>query len=402
MAEEIINALAKIQSLRVASRSSSFAFKGKNEDVRRIGDNLKVSTVLEGSVRKMGKKLRITAQLINVVDGYQLWSERYERELEDVFEIQDDISQAIVKALRVILSEGERQQIVKDRAVNVEAYEFYLRGKQYFHQSRRKSLDHARQMFDRAIEIDPGYALAYAGVADCYSMLYASFDAREFNLRQADAASLKALELDPGLAEAHVARGMAVSLSKRFDEAVPQFEEALRINPNRFETMFCYARTQLSQGKYEDAVRLFERATRLRPEDYETQKFLSQALRSLGRDADADAAAQKASQLIDRHLQLHPFDARALILAAASNAAVGDDDVALDYAARALAVDPEDPLLLYNVACTYAVLGRTDEALQTLSQSVNNGWGDRAWLEHDSDLDSLRAEPRYQALVKAM
>ena len=402
MAEEIINALAKIQSLRVASRSSSFAFKGKNEDVRRIGDNLKVSTVLEGSVRKMGKKLRITAQLINVVDGYQLWSERYERELEDVFEIQDDISQAIVKALRVILSEGERQQIVKDRAVNVEAYEFYLRGKQYFHQSRRKSLDHARQMFDRAIEIDPGYALAYAGVADCYSMLYASFDAREFNLRQADAASLKALELDPGLAEAHVARGMAVSLSKRFDEAVPQFEEALRINPNRFETMFCYARTQLSQGKYEDAVRLFERATRLRPEDYETQKFLSQALRSLGRDADADAAAQKATQLIDRHLQLHPFDARALILAAASNAAVGDDDVALDYAARALAVDPEDPLLLYNVACTYAVLGRTDEALQTLSQSVSNGWGDRAWLEHDSDLDSLRAEPRYQALVKAM
>jgi tetratricopeptide (TPR) repeat protein len=322
--------------------------------------------------------------------------------MEDVFEIQDDISQAIVKALRVILSEGERQQIGKDRAVNVEAYEFYLRGRQYFHQSRRKSLDHARQMFDRAIEIDPGYALAYAGVADCYSMLYASFDAREFNLRQADLASRKALELESGLAEAHVARGMAVSLSKRFDEAVVQFEQALRIDPNRYETIYWYGRTQLSQGKFEEATRLFERATRLRPEDYESQKFLSQALRSLGRQLDADAAAQKASLLIERHLQLDPHDARALILASASNAAVGKADVAIEYAARALAVDPEDPLLLYNVACTYAVLGRTEEALKTLAQSVSNGWGDRSWLEHDSDLDSIRGEPRYQALVQAM
>ena len=156
MAEEIINALSKIQALRVASRTSSFAFKGKNEDIGEIGRKLKVSTVLEGSVRKMGNRLRITAQLVNVADGYHLWSERYDREMEDVFAIQDDISQAIVKALRVILSEGEKQQIEKARAVNVEAYDFYLRGKQYFHQHRRKSLDYARQMFNKAIEIDPG------------------------------------------------------------------------------------------------------------------------------------------------------------------------------------------------------------------------------------------------------
>ena len=166
MAEEIINALTKIQSLRVASRTSSFAFKGKNEDIGEIGRKLKVSTVLEGSVRKMGNRLRITAQLVNVADGYQLWSERYDREMEDVFAIQDDISQAIVKALRVILSEGEKKQIEKARAENVQAYDYYLRGRQYFHQLRRKSLEYARQMFKRAIEIDPEYALAYAGVAD--------------------------------------------------------------------------------------------------------------------------------------------------------------------------------------------------------------------------------------------
>ncbi len=219
MAEEIINALTKIQALRVASRTSSFAFKGRNEDIGEIGKKLKVSTVLEGSVRRMGNKLRITAQLVNVADGYHLWSERYDREMEDVFAIQDDISQAIVKALRVILSEGEKKQIEKVRAVNVEAYDYYLRGRQYFHQHRRKSLDYARQMFNKAIEIDPQYALAYAGVSDCYSLLYTYFDARDFHLRQADIASNRALELAPDLAEAHLSRGIAVSLSKNFEEA---------------------------------------------------------------------------------------------------------------------------------------------------------------------------------------
>ena len=402
MAEEIINSLSKIQSLRVASRTSSFAFKGKNEDIGRIGKKLKVSTVLEGSVRKMGNKLRVTAQLVNVADGYHLWSERYDREMEDVFAIQDDISQAIVSALRAILSEGEKQQIEKPRTVSIEAYDFYLRGRQYFHQHRRKSFDHARQMFDKAIEIDRDYALAYSGVADCYSMLYASSDAREFNLRQADIASRKALELGVGLPEAHVARGLAVALSKRFDEAVPEFEEALRLNPKRFETIFWYARTQLSQGKFEEAIKLFERAASLRAEDYETLKFLSQALTSLGRDAEAAAVIRKACKVIEQHLELNPDDARALIIGAAAAASSQDVELATEYIERAVVVDPEDPLLLYNVACTYGILGKTEQALAALEQSVSNGWGDKSWIEHDSDLDSLHQEPRYLALVRAM
>ncbi|HEU4879295.1 MAG TPA: protein kinase, partial [Gemmatimonadaceae bacterium] len=195
MAEEIINALSRIQSLRVASRTSSFAFKGKNEDIGEIGRKLKVSTVLEGGVRKMGNKLRITAELVNVADGYHLWSERYDREIEDVFEIQDDISQAIVKALRVILSEGEKKAIENKPRTNIQAYDYYLRGRQFFHQLRRRSLEYARQMFNKAIELDPEYALAYTGVADSSSLLYTYFDARDFNLRQADKASKKALEL---------------------------------------------------------------------------------------------------------------------------------------------------------------------------------------------------------------
>jgi TolB-like protein/Flp pilus assembly protein TadD len=402
MAEEIINALSKIQALRVASRTSSFAFKGKNEDIGEIGRKLKVSTVLEGSVRKMGNRLRITAQLVNVADGYHLWSERYDREMEDVFAIQDDISQAIVKALRVILSEGEKQQIEKARAVNVEAYDFYLRGMQFFHQHRRKSLDYARQMFNKAIEIDPGYARAHAGVAYCHSLLYTYFDARELNLRQADISSGKALQLEPDLAEGHVARGLAVSLSKRFDEAEQEFEQAMRLNPKLYEAAYWYARARLAQGKYEEAAKLFERAASLRPEDYQTQNFLGQVFKSLGQHEESEAAYRKSVKLIEHHLELNPDDARAWIIGAGASANIQDAERATQYAERAMAVDPDDPMLLYNVACMFGVLGRTEECLDALEQSVSKGWGDKAWIEHDSDLDSIRTHPKYLAIVQAM
>jgi serine/threonine protein kinase/Flp pilus assembly protein TadD len=403
MAEEIINALSKIQSLRVASRTSSFAFKGKNEDIGEIGKRLKVSTVLEGSVRKAGTRLRITAQLINVADGYQLWSERYDREMQDVFEIQDDISQAIVKALRVILSEGEKQQIEKVRgAVNLEAYEYYLRGRQSFHQMRRRSLDHARQMFDKAIGTDPGYALAYAALSLYYSEVYGRFDARDFNLRQAEAASSKALELDPDLAEAHLARGMAVSLSKRFDEARAEFERAIALDPKNFDALIWYGRNEFSHGLYEHAIQLFERASAVQPENYLPGKFIAQSLRSLGREADAIEVTRRYIVLVERYLDLHPEDSRALMTAAALYATVDDPQRASEFANRAMAVDPDDPRMLYNAACMLSCSDKIPEALDALERSVANGWGDKSWLEHDSDLDPLREEPRYKALVAAM
>ncbi len=402
MAEEIINALSKIQALRVASRTSSFSCKGKNEDIAEIGRKLKVSTVLEGSVRKMGNRLRITAQLVNVADGYHLWSERYDREMEDVFAIQDDISQAIVKALRVILSEGEKKQIEKVRAVNIEAYDFYLRGMQHTHQLRRKSIEYARQMFDQAIEIDPTYARAYAGIANCHSSMYAFFDSRDYNLRQADEASARALELAPDLAESHVARGVAFSLSKRWDEASREFEEAMRLDPNLFEAPYQYAQTQLSQGKYEDAVKLGERAALLRPEDYQVLAFVGLALKSMGRHDEALIYYRRQAKLIEEHLERHPDDARACIMGASASANVGDSERSAYYAARAMAVDPEDPMVLYNVACAFGILGKNKECLDALERAVNRGWGDKAWLEHDSDLDSVRKEARYLKLIRAM
>ncbi|CAN5357438.1 hypothetical protein BH23GEM2_BH23GEM2_15340 [soil metagenome] len=402
IAEEIISALSKIQALRVASRTSSFAFKGKTEDIREIGSKLEVETVLEGSVRKSGNKLRIAAQLISVKDGYQLWSERYDRELEDVFAIQDDIAQSIAKALRVVLTEREKAEIEKVPTANLEAYDYYLRGRQYFNQLRLKSLKFARQMFQRAIEIDPNYALAHAGVAYCCSFLYMYFDARASNLNQADSASKKAVELDPQLAEAHVARGFAVSLRKDFDEAEKHLRHALELDPNSYDAAYFYARALLSQGKWQQAAEMFKRASDLRPEDYQAPYFLAQAYIGMGKVDEGGVMRQHATDVAVKHLELNPDDSRALCLGAANLAAVGDADRAVEWAGRGLAIDPEDPMTLYNVACVYALGGRKEAALSCLEKAVDNGFGHKEWVEHDTDLETLRGDSRFQQLVDAM
>jgi len=401
MAEEIINALSKIQTLRVASRTASFALKGKNEEIAEIGRKLKVSTFLEGSVRKMGNRLRITAQLVNVADGYHLWSERYDREMEDVFAIQDDISQSIVKALRVILSEDEKKAIEKARTENVKAYEYYLRGRQFF-EIRRKSLEYARQMFKKAIDLDPQYALAHAGVADCCSLLYMMFDARESNLRQAEAASHRALELEPDLAEAHLARAIAVWLNRNFPEAEAEFEKAMKLDPKLYEAPYFYGRARMSQGRFAEAARLFERAGALRPEDFQAPYFLAQAYNSVGMVAERDVTLRRAIRLMQSRLELNPDDARACNLIAAAFSILGETASALDYAERSLAIDPDDPMLLYNVACTYAQLHKPDDALGCLERAVDKGFGHKEWIEHDPDLESIRDTPRFRAIAQAM
>jgi TolB-like protein/Tfp pilus assembly protein PilF len=402
MAEEIINALSRIQSLRVASRTSSFAFKGKNEDIGEIGRKLKVSTVLEGGVRKLGNKLRITAELVNVADGYHLWSERYDREIEDVFEIQDDISQSIVKALRVILSEGEKKAIENKPRTNIQAYDYYLRGRQFFHQLRRRSLEYARQMFNKAIELDPDYALAYTGVADSSSLLYTYFDARDFNLRQADKASKKALELEPELAEAHVSRGIVASLTHHFDEAEEAFAKAMKREPNMFEAAYWYGMGLMSEGRFQEAIKMFDRASTLRPEDYQSAHFMGQAYHALGMKEEKETQLRRGLRLMESSLELNPDDARAANLAAGVFGTLGESENAIKYAERSLAIDPEDPMLLYNVACMYSSLGRIDQAIACLERSVDKGFGHREWIDNDPDLIPLRDNPKYQAIVDAI
>jgi TolB-like protein/Flp pilus assembly protein TadD len=402
IAEEIINALSKIQALRVASRTSAFAFKGKSEDIGEIGRKLKVATVLEGSVRKAGNRLRVTAQLVNVTDGYHLWSERYDRQLEDVFAIQDEIAGNIVKALRVVLSEEEQRAIEKTPTENVEAYEYYLRGRQYFHQFRRAGIQFARRMFDRAIELDPGFALAYAGIADCCAFLYMYWDGSKANLEGADSASRKALALDPELAEAHASRGFALSLSRQYAEAHREFQTAIRLNPKQYEAHYLYARACVQEGKLEDAVRHYEDAASVRPEDYQALLLMQTPLHRLGRNEEAMATLRRGLQVAERHLELTPDDARALALGAGALMQLGEPERALEWARRAHAIDPEDSGVLYNVACVYALGKQVDEAIRGLDQAITNGFGHKEWLETDSDFDSIRSDPRFQALLKKL
>ncbi len=398
IAEEITNALSKVQALRVAARTSAFAYKGKGQDVRRIGDELDVSTILEGSVRKAGNRLRITAQLVSVADGYHLWSERYDRDTEDVFAIQDEIAKKIAEALHLVLSEEERRGMVRAPTQNVQAYEAYLRGRFFLHRFQKASVRHARESFEQAIAMDPEYALAYAGVADCCSFLYMYFDGSVENLEEADAASQRALELGPDLAEAHAARGLAVALSKRYEEAESEFEQAIALNPSLFEAYYFYARTCFQQGKLEPAVELFEKACEVH-EDYQACLLAALSYAGLGRKDEARKAYARALRVIEKHLEFNPGDARALTLGAGCLARLGRPDDAVRWCERSLQIDAEDPVVVYAVACVYAILGMTDDALDGLEKAIASGFGNKKWIENDPDFASLHEHPRFRELV---
>lgn len=402
IAEEIINALSKIKALRVASRTSSFSFKGKNEDIGEVGRKLKAQTVLEGSVRKAGDRLRVTAQLVNAGDGYHLWSERYDRQLEDVFAIQDEIAENIVRALRVVLGEDEKRPSEKTPTENIQAYEYYLRGRQVANQLRRSALLYARRMFDRAIELDPNFARPHAGVADCCSFLYMYWDSSNANLEAANASSQRALELDPASAEAHTSRGVALTLRQDYDAAHREFETALKLDPKLFEAHYFYGRACFTEGKFDEAISHYRNAWRTRPEDYQAILLSIDALAKLKRDDEVAEAAQQGVKLADAHLELNPDDARAWYLSGAALMRLGKVDEALERTRRASAIDPEDAGVLYNVGCTYALAGRLNEAVGYLDQAIRNGFGQRRWLENDSALDPLRADPRFQALMRKL
>jgi non-specific serine/threonine protein kinase len=402
MAEEIINALSKVQGLRVASRTSAFSFKGRQEDIRRIGEQLGVQSVLEGSIRKAGNRLRVTVQLVNAADGYQIWSDRYDRDLEDVFAVQDEIAANITQALQVVLTDRERRALEKASTTDVDAYDYYLRGRQFFHQFRRKGWEFALQMFQRAIEIDPGYALACAGIANCHSQLYNFSGARQEDLRLADEASQRALELDPELAEAHAARGLALSQMGRFDEAREAFNTAIRLAPQLVDAYLFYARACFEAGKLEEAAGLLEQARRVRPEIYQTMSLLGMVYAALGRTDESVATNREALEVIDKRLQLNPDDSRAVYQGAVALARLGELRAAREWAERALRMDPEEAPILYNVACAYAVLNETDKALDLLERMGEKLLGYREWIEQDSDFDAMRSHPRFKALLESL
>jgi non-specific serine/threonine protein kinase len=403
--EDIITEISKIKELWVLTRTAVLAYRDKQVSAPEVGRELNAAYVLEGSLRRSGERLRITARLVETATARSVWAERYDRQMEDVFAIQDEIAKSIAKALKLVLTEQEKRAIEKAPTTDVQAYDYYLKGRQFFHQFRRKSFDFARQLFARAIVIDPNYALAYAGVADCCAFIYLWWDASDDNRKEAEIASRKAVELDPELAEAHVSRGLALQMTKKYDEAHKEFETAIQLNAKIFDAYYFYARLRYQRGEMEEAAQLYEKACWANPEDFQAPMLLGQTYFALGRKLEGEAVRQRALRIIEKHLELHPDDARALYLGAAGLFQVGQKERALQWARRALSVDPDDPMVLYNVACSYALQGLTDEALSCLEKVMahsSSGSLHKVWAEQDSDLDSLRSDPRFQALLKSL
>lgn len=402
ISEELLNLLVKIPQLRVASRTSSFAFKGKETDLRTVATQLDVSTILEGSVRRAGGRVRITAQLIDAESDSHLWSETYDRQFEDVFAIQDDIARSIVAALQVTLNPKERRALQSVATASADAFDYYLRGRRFFYMTTKRNYQHALQMYTGAIRIDPKYAQAYAGIADCHSFLYMYGDSKPENLKRADEASLKALTLDPDLAETHASRGIALSIGGRYADAEREFEMAILLNARLFEAYYFYARDCAVQGKTEKAARLYTQAAEVNPTDYQAVALLAEIYGKLGRPNEERAANLRALEIIERTLETQPDDARALYLGAASLAALGERDRALEWAARAGDTEREEPAVLYNIACVYAQLDDKERALECLERAADLGFGYRAWVENDSSLEPLRAESRFKAVLERL
>jgi adenylate cyclase len=400
IAEEIINALTKVSALDVISRGSAFAFKKRTEDVGEIGRKLGVRTVLDGSVRKAGNRLRVTAQLIDVATRYHLWSERYDRELADVFAIQDEMATNIVNALKLVLSPKEQEAIRKVPTQNVRAYEYYLRGRQLFHQRRPETLDAAEDMYRRAIVLDPNYALAYAGLADCSVFRAQDHRGGEEAVAQADAASRRALELDPNSAEAHSSRGLTLAYQHRYAEAEQEFEDAIKLDPTLYEAPYFYGRTLQSQGKLEGAARMYEQAVSLRPDEYQTLSYLAMAYQALGDRDRLDQVSRRMVEAAERALSLNPGDSRALYLGAINLERIGQGARAQEWAQRAVQLDPSHPVMLYNIACFHSVGGRVELALDHLERAIELGFLHREWYLTDSDLANVRGTPRFQALIE--
>ena len=396
ISEEILNLLSKLSNVRVASRTSAFSFKDKGLDLKTIGAELGVDWLLEGSVRRAGDRVRISAQLIDASTDSHVWSEIYDREIGDIFALQAEIAQRIVASMRQSHGPAIKSMATTE---NVEAYEYYLRGRQYFHQTGH-SYDHAERMFRKAIEIDPDYARAHAGLADWAAMVAQWIDHSPRYLTLADSASRRALELAPDLAEAHASRGFALSMQGEYEAAAQCFERAVELDPQLYEAWYLYGRCEFAAGRFEHAAELWTRAHEVQPEEYQSACLTALAYNALGRDEDVMKAARHARIVTEKHLERHPDDVRALGLSAGTLINLGQTEEGLARADRAISLAPNDLSVLHNAACSYAHAGQTERALELMEKRLEmGGTMYREWLENDTDFDSVRDDPRFHAIL---
>ncbi|MGB8590912.1 MAG: protein kinase [Candidatus Acidiferrales bacterium] len=395
--EDIVTELSKINQLEIFPRSEMLAFRDKPVTAQQVGQQLGAAYVLEGSIRRAGNRVRITAQLVEASTRHSVWAERYDRQLEDVFAIQEEIARSIAQALRITLTPQEDKTMARKATENPQAYDFYLRGRSY---TRRENMDYALQMFEQAIQLDPNFALAHAGIAHLCGLIYEIRDQSPKWIERGLAACDRATALAPDLPEVLIARARIFYAQKKYDEAALLAQRAIERKPDCEGSWNILGRAYCESGRHEEAAALTERAIEANGDDYNTYIPYSRALVRLGRKQESEYLRERLIKVLRQQLELVPEDVRARILLAVNLAYQKQHaDESVRHLQTAVALRPNDGNTLYNAACTYGVLGKTAEALETLKKAFAAGYKHPSWAANDPDLNCLHDEPEFQKLV---
>jgi len=396
VAEEILCALCEVDGLHVAARVASFQFGGKSADILEIGRKLNVSVVLEGSVRKSEEQIRITVQLIDAHDGYQFWAGQYNHDLKDIFDIQEQIAQAVVNAMRLSIGDN---LLMRPMTQSTEAYDLYLKGNSYFIRPDKQNILFARQLFEHAVEIDPEYGRAWAKLASTYAYEYLCAKPNENARKEARRISKKALRLAPGIPDTHIARGIAYSICKDFRQADLEFEIAIGLEPGSFSAWFTWARSKTYQRDIRKAIEYYQKASEIRPEGYRCDLIQMSLLVSLGEHKAARDKAKEGLRKAKDWLELNPDDNRAWNMGAFALYRLGEFAEAEKWMNTSLVNSPRNSELTYNAASFYSLAGDVEKSLKYLSQAADSGCLNVSWLEQDSDLDAVRDKQRFNEIV---
>ena len=395
--EDVVTEISKIAQLQIFPRSEMLAFRDKAVTAQQVGQQLGAAYVLEGSIRRSGSRVRITAQLVEASTRHSVWAERYDRQLEDVFAIQEEIARSIAQALRITLTPQEEKTIARKPTENPQAYDFYLRGRNY---TRRENYDYGLQMFEQAIELDPNFALAHGGIAHLCGLIYEVREQSQKWIERGLAACDRATALAPDLPEILVARSRISYAQKKYEESAMFAQRAIERKSDCDGAWNILGRAYFASGKFEEAAALTERALEANGDDYNTYIPYHQAQERLGHKKEGEAVRKRMTVILRQQLELVPEDVRARILLATQLANSSQDaEESIRHLQTAIALRPGDANTLYNAACTYGVLKKKAEALDTLKKAVAAGYGNLNWAAKDSDLICLQDVPEFRALV---
>jgi adenylate cyclase len=399
LTEELTTRLSLVSEIELVSRWASKQLKERKHDVRAISSELGARYIVGGSVRRFQDSVRINVQLVDVATNRQIWANTYKGKLDDIFDIQEQVAQQIVEALKLKLSFSEKVSLTKRDTVNAQAYDLYLRGQDYLYRMTKRSVEYAIQLFEKAIELDPRYAAAYAACSSAYGQMYQYFGRDEKYRTRAQELSFKALMYDGNLPEAYTAMGLSYFIWGKLAEASASSAKAIELDPEDFIAHWTLGRIHFTNGEFEQAHGLFRRVIELKPLFFSAYSDLAMCCEELGRPDEARVTRDQILKLLPGYLLQNPDDSRARMFYAVSLAEIGRKDEALDEGRKALEINPDDARMLYNCGCLYSRLGEVQRAVEMLQQAVSRGFSDVGWMKHDADLAALRDNAEFIALT---